>query len=104
MPATRNNYQLQADNRTPHMTVADLLKSLEGMPQDLPVVFLSPRYGCFGSEQPHSIGTVEETVMPRMENVIPACTYVYDETGETVRNEEETQVWPEWRGVVIQGR
>lgn len=103
MPVTRNNYQLQARSEA-RMTVGDLVKSLEGLPLDLPVVLLSPQYGAFGSEMPYSIASVEETVMPRMENTIQALDYEDDETGETIHREEETQVWPEWRGVVLQGR
>lgn len=100
----RNNYQLQGRG-TPHtMTVAELRASIDGLPDHLPVVILSPRFGTFGSEMPYGIVSVEETIMHRMERVIPASEYEDDETGEMVRTEEETQVWPAWRGIILQGK
>lgn len=104
MPATRNNYSLQSDTRLKTMTVGDLLKSIEGLAPETPVVILSPRFGTFGSEMPYGIAAIEETIMPRMEQTYPASEYEDDETGETRHIEEETQVWPEWRGVILQGR
>ena len=103
MATTRNNYQLQARQRDPMMTVADLRRALEGLLAELPVVILSPQFGAFGSEMPYEVGAIDETVMPRMEHKIEALTYEDDETGETIHREEELQVWPEWHGVVLQG-
>lgn len=102
--AIRTNYRLQGGG-TPHtMTVAELRTLLNDLPDHLPVVMLSPRYGGFGSEMPYGIVAAEETIMHRMERVIPASEYEDDETGEMVRIEEETQVWPAWRGVILQGK
>lgn len=104
MPVPRNNYQLQGGNVAPTMTVGDLLAALADLPHDAPVVVLSPEYGAFGSEMPYGVATIEDTFMPRMEHVIPATEYEDDETGEMISQEAETQVWPEWRGVVLQSR
>lgn len=104
MPVPRNNYQLQGGNVASTMTVGDLLAALAGLPKDAPVVILSPEYGAFGSEMPYGVETIEDTLMPRMERIIPATEYEDEETGETISQEAETQVWPEWRGVVLQAK
>lgn len=104
MPVPRNNYQLQGGNVGPTITVSDLLTALAGLPKDAPVVILSPKYGAFGSEMPYGIATIEDTLMPRMKRIIPATEYEDEETGQITSQEAETQVWPEWRGVVLQGR
>ena len=102
MPITRNNYSLQARPPSGTMTVASLRRLLESLSDDLPVVILSPKYWGFGSENPYSVVSVEETVLPRMEAKMPSGGY-YDDDGELVTYDAETQVWPEWRGVIIQG-
>ena len=105
MSVIRNNYQLQATaDRIATMKVADLIAALSNFPADMPVVMLSPEYGSFGSEMPYGVSSVDETVMPRMKRVNPAHSYEDDETGETVNVEADTQIWPEWRGIVLQGR
>lgn len=100
----RINYQLQGRGTPQTMTVAEVRALLDGLPDHLPVVMLSPRYGTFGSEMPYGVVSVEETIMHRMEQIIPATEYEDDETGEVVRTEEETQVWPAWRGIILQGK
>lgn len=104
MPVPRNNYQLQAGNIAPTLTVGDLLDALEQLPRDAAVVVLSPEYGGFGSEMPYGIATVEDTLMPRMERIIPAAECEDEDTGEVTTQEAETQVWPAWRGVILQCR
>lgn len=104
MPTMRNNHSLQSDTRLKTMTVGDLLKSIEGLAPETLVVILSPPFGTFGSDMPYGIAAIEETIMPRMEQINKAYAFEDEETGEMHHVEEETQVWPEWRGVILQGR
>ena len=102
MTAERNNYQLQGGNVGRTMTVRDLQERLAALPPDLPVVILSPKFGAFGSEMPYGVTSVAETLMPRMEQTNPAQEWEDEDTGETRSCEADTQVWPEWRGVILQ--
>ena len=102
MLTTRNNYQLQGGNVGRTMTVRDLQECLADLPADMPVMILSPKLGTFGSEMPYGITGVAETFMPRMEQTNPAAEWEDEDTGAMVTCEAETQIWPEWRGVILQ--
>jgi hypothetical protein len=102
VPTQRNNHQLQSADRLATLTVGQLRAALAGLDDSLPVAILSPKFGAFGSEMPYGIGAVEDVLMPRMQHTNPAEEYENDD-GDLIKVEADTQVWPEWRGVVLQG-
>lgn len=106
-----NNHILQDRSAQPSRksltTVAILRKMLSTLPDDAPVVAITPEFGCFGSGQPYAIEAAELVVMPEMRNEIPAEVFVDGSESDApylVTTEAETQVWPKWTGVVVQLR
>jgi len=83
------------------MTVGDLLASLDGHDRNLPVIFRSPTYGCYGSNVGYSLDTVSRETLERREVHIPATTWFDEEEGVDVPQEAYTDVFPAWDGVVI---
>ena len=83
------------------MTVGQLIEKLQALDPTKPVVFRSPKYGCFGSETAYSIDTVTEVQMLGWEDRYPAGTRIDDETGEEEAYEAWTEVFHPWHGVVI---
>lgn len=83
------------------LTVGELLEQLARLDPAAPVIFRSPHFGAFGSGTEYSVDKVEAVTMERKEHHTPAGTAIDDETGEEYATEADTQVWEEWRGVVI---
>ena len=83
------------------LTVGELIRRLQALDPAAPVIFQSPKLGCFGAEATYSIDTVAAVSIERSEMDWPARTDVDDETGEEVHQDAWTQVFPAWTGVVI---
>jgi hypothetical protein len=83
------------------MTVRDLMAKLAALDPDAPVIFKAPQYGAFGSGQTYSIDNAEAVHMERREHYNPPAPAFNEDTGEEYMTEADTQVWEEWRGVVI---
>jgi len=84
------------------LTVGELIERLSSLDPAAPAIFRLPQFGAFGSGQEYSIERVEAVRLERKELHIPATMALDDETGEEYMTEAETQVWKEWKGVVIE--
>lgn len=94
-------YYAQTDHVEKTLTVGELIARLQQFDPTSLVVFKTPLYGAFGSNTAYSIDAIEQVTMERREYVIPASVYEDDETGETIDQPEEIQVFHAWTGVVI---
>ena len=83
------------------LTVGDLLVSLNGHDPDLPVIFRSPQYGCFGSNVGYSVDSVSRETLERREEHHPATIWFDEEEGVDVPPDAYTEVFEPWDGVVI---
>ena len=83
------------------MTVGRLISLLSDLDENMPIVFQSPVYGCFGSEIVYSVETVSPMDLKRIEHYYPPLIYTDEETGKRCRREEYTQVYNDWHGYVI---
>lgn len=97
-------YYVQTENPDKYAstkTVGQLIAELQAFDPAERVVFMSPRYGGFGSGTAYSIESVERVVLPREELHTPAHTAFDEEEGVEYQVEAETQVFHAWSGVVI---
>lgn len=94
-------YYAQSEKPEPTLTVGELITKLQAFDPGDRVIFRSPQFGCFGSNQAYSVDDVAHETLEAFEQHNPAHTYEDDETGKTVHVEAETQRWPSWSGVVI---
>jgi hypothetical protein len=83
------------------MTVGQLVERLQGLDPAAQVIFRSPHHGCFGPNEAYTVEAVEAVTMPREELHHPGGVSTDEEIGEEMTYEAHTQVWDEWRGVVI---
>ena len=95
----QNAYPQSYPTRT--MTVGQLIEQLQALDPAAPVIMQAPRYGFFGSDEAYTVEAAEAVHMPRREQVNAGGIGIDDETGEEYAYEPYTQVWDEWRGVVI---
>ena len=86
---------------TPTLTVGDLIGLLSQHDPNLPVIFRSPLYGCFGSNTSYSIDTVAAERLERSEVTYSAGTRFDEETGEEESYPAWTDISYPWEGVVI---
>ncbi len=83
------------------ITVHELMMQLQGLDPNAPVLFRSPHFGCFGSNQAYGITGAQAVTMERREHINPAGVGFDEETGNELTYEASKQVWPAWSGVVI---
>lgn len=95
------NYYRQSDAPGRTLTVSQLIERLQALDPDAPVIFRSPEYGVFGSNTEYGISVAAPDYSARQVRDYPASTFLDDETGEEVTCEAWTQIFHEWKGVVI---
>ncbi len=86
------------------MTVRDLIARLLVLDPNAQVVFRSPQYGAFGSNEAYGVTKVAPVTLERREHLYPGGTGEDEETGEPYTHEAHLQVWPAWTGVVLSGQ
>lgn len=83
------------------LTVGELRDRLAALDPGLPVIFRSPSFGAFGSNQNYAVAGVGRETLEQREVHNPATSWIDDESGETIEQEAYTDTLPGWDGVVL---
>lgn len=94
-------FYAQSDAPAPTLTVGELIARLRDFDPAQPVVFKSPRNGCFGPGTAYSIESVRPVILPAEAVHHPACIRHDEETSEPETVEAWTENWHRWEGVEI---
>ena len=78
-------YYPQSESPAPTMTVGQLIERLRQFSPDELVIFRSPRYGCFGSNQAYTIDAVaRETLELSLRDLREQCGFTQQQIAEAL--------------------